>query len=63
MKHVGAFVIYFNVNLIVLKQIKCALVGLIIRLDKVKMHGTAVKITVYVIFRQVWLNIIAILLV
>jgi hypothetical protein len=28
-KHVGAFVIYFNVNFIVLKQINCALVGVI----------------------------------
>jgi hypothetical protein len=28
-KHVGAFVIYFNVNFNVLKQINCALVGVI----------------------------------
>jgi len=28
-KHVGAFVIYFNVNFNVLKQIDCALVGVI----------------------------------
>ena len=28
-KHVGAFIIYFNVNFNILKQINCALVGLI----------------------------------
>ena len=28
-KHVGAFVVYFNVNLNVLKQFYCVLVGLI----------------------------------
>jgi hypothetical protein len=28
-KHVGAFIAYFNVNFNILKQINCALVGLI----------------------------------
>ena len=28
-KHVGAFTVYFNVNFNILKQINCALVGLI----------------------------------
>jgi len=28
-KHVGAFIVYFNVNVNILKQINCALVGLI----------------------------------
>jgi hypothetical protein len=28
-KHVGAFIVYFNVNFNILKQINCALVGLI----------------------------------
>jgi len=28
-KHVGAFIVYFNVNFNILKQIGCALVGLI----------------------------------
>jgi hypothetical protein len=28
-KHVGAFIVYFNVNFNILEQINCALVGLI----------------------------------
>ena len=28
-KHVGAFIVYFNVNVNILKQINCALIGLI----------------------------------
>jgi hypothetical protein len=29
LKHVGVFIMYFNVNVNILKQINCALVGLI----------------------------------
>ena len=39
----GAFVIYCNVNCNVLKQIYCALVGVIERWDDVKMHCTTVE--------------------
>jgi len=42
-KHVGAFVIYFNVNFNVLNQIYCALCWSNKRLDNVEMHGTTVK--------------------
>ena len=42
-KHVGAFIVYFNINFNILKQIGCALVGLIKKLDNIRMHGTTVK--------------------
>jgi hypothetical protein len=44
-KHVGAFIVYFNVNFNILKQIGCALVGLI--KDWITIHNNQPVKSVY----------------